>query len=75
MMYSAPLSLSYLQVHGRHVAVPRMVSGAYAQEYGQAEEMEKALLKVKVSEKPLQHNVCNNTPFFLSLLGLELYRE
>ena len=53
--------------------MPRMVSGAYAQEYGQAEEMEKALQKVKVSEKPLQHN--NNTPFFLSLLGLELYRE
>ena len=27
-----------------------MISGAYAQEYGQAEEMEKALQKVQVSE-------------------------
>ena len=37
-----------VKVHGRHVAVPRMVSGAYAQEYGQAEEMERALQKVQV---------------------------
>ena len=45
--------LCFLQVHGRHVAVPRMVSGAYAQEYGHAEEMDRALQKVQVSCVPL----------------------
>ncbi|CAI8032596.1 Methylmalonyl-CoA mutase, mitochondrial [Geodia barretti] len=39
------------KVHGRHTAVPRMISGAYAQEYGQAEEMEKALQKVQAFEE------------------------
>jgi methylmalonyl-CoA mutase len=39
------------KVHGRHVAVPRMVSGAYAQEYGQAEEMDRALQKVQDFEE------------------------
>ena len=37
-----------IQVHGRHIAVPRMVSGAYAQEYGQAAEIDKATQKVQV---------------------------
>ena len=36
------------KVHGRHVAVPRMISGAYAQEYGQAEEIDRALHRVQV---------------------------
>lgn len=35
------------KVHGRHVASPRMVSGAYVAEYGQAEEIDKALRKVE----------------------------
>ena len=39
---------SHCKVHGRHVAVPRMVSGAYAQEYGQAEEIDRALHRVQV---------------------------
>ena len=43
------LSHSLAQVHGRHVAVPRMVSGAYAQEYGQADEIDSAFQKVQVS--------------------------
>ncbi len=36
------------KVHGRHVAVPRMVSGAYVSEYGQAEEVDKAMRRVEV---------------------------
>ncbi len=36
------------KVHGRHVAVPRMVSGAYVSEYGHAEEMDKAMKRVEV---------------------------
>ena len=36
------------KVHGRHVAVPRMVSGAYVSEYGQAEEVDRAIKKVEV---------------------------
>ena len=36
------------KVHGRHVAVSRMVSGAYVTEYGQAEEVDRALKKVEV---------------------------
>ena len=37
-----------MQVHGRHVAVPRMVSGAYVAEYGKADEIDKAMKKVEV---------------------------
>ena len=36
------------KVVGRHVAVPRMVSGAYVSEYGQAEEVDKAMKRVEV---------------------------
>ena len=36
------------KVVGRHVAVPRMVSGAYVSEYGQAEEVDKAMRRVEV---------------------------
>lgn len=36
------------KVHGRHVAVPRMVSGAYVSEYGHAEEVDKAMKRVEV---------------------------
>ncbi len=36
------------KVHGRHVAVPRMVSGAYVSEYGQAKEVDKAMRRVEV---------------------------
>ena len=47
-----------------------MISGAYAQEYGQAEEMEKALQKVQVSgKKPLQKVVV----FFLDISKLYLF--
>ncbi len=35
-------------MHGHHVAVPRMVSGAYVSEYGQAEEVDKAMRRVEV---------------------------
>ena len=35
------------KVHGRHVAAPRMVSGAYVTEYGDREEIDKALKKVQ----------------------------
>ena len=45
-MYNTPSFA--IQVHGRHIAVPRMVSGAYAQEYGQAVEIDKATQKVQV---------------------------
>ncbi|XP_064401329.1 methylmalonyl-CoA mutase, mitochondrial-like isoform X2 [Halichondria panicea] len=38
------------KVHGRHVAVPRMVSGAYVSEYGQAEEVDKAMRRVEAFE-------------------------
>ena len=36
------------KVHGRHVATPRMVSGAYAAEYGQREEIDEAMKRVQV---------------------------
>ena len=35
------------KVHGRHVAAPRMVSGAYVTEYGDREEIDKTLKKVQ----------------------------
>ena len=37
------------KVHGRHVASPQMVSGAYVSEYGQSEDIDKALKRVEVS--------------------------
>lgn len=39
------------KVHGRHVATPRMVSGAYVTEYGDREEIDKALKKVQDFEE------------------------
>ena len=39
------------KVHGRHVAAPRMVSGAYVAEYGDREEIDKALKKVQDFEE------------------------
>ena len=39
------------KVHGRHVASSRMVSGAYISEYGESEEMQKAMETVKVSQR------------------------
>lgn len=39
------------KVHGRHVAAPRMVSGAYVTEYGDREEIDKALKRVQDFEE------------------------
>ena len=39
------------KVHGRHVATPRMISGAYVTEYGDREEIDKALKKVQDFEE------------------------
>ena len=37
-----------LQIHGRHVATNRLVTGAYASEYGNTDVIEKAMKKVQV---------------------------
>ena len=39
------------KVHGRHVAAPRMISGAYVTEYGDREEIDKALKRVQDFEE------------------------
>ena len=39
---------SIWQVHGRHVATNRLVTGAYASEYGSMDVIEKAMKKVQV---------------------------
>ena len=45
------------KVHGRHVASPRMVSGAYAAEYGQREEIDEAMKKVQVCREEANRTV------------------
>lgn len=42
------IGLYTLQIHGRHIATNRLVTGAYASEYGNSDVIEKAMKKVQV---------------------------